>query len=72
MFYSYTILVGSRNGFERDFTIELTYIQGLVEDWFTCQTSLLVNIVKTKTNNPFKCMYDFSTESSCKFRTLIV
>ena len=38
MFYSYTPLVGSSNGFERDFTIELTYIQGLVEDWLTCQT----------------------------------
>ena len=72
MFYSYTILVGSRNGFERDFTIELTYIQGLVEDWLTCQTSLLVNIVNTMTNNPFKGMYEFAAESSCKFRTLIV
>jgi len=26
------VLVGSRNGFERDFTIELKYIEGLMED----------------------------------------
>jgi len=26
------VLVGSRNGFERDITIELKYIEGLMED----------------------------------------
>jgi len=31
--YSYClVLVGSRNGFERDFTIKLKYIEGLIED----------------------------------------
>ena len=31
--YSYClVLVGSRNGFERDFTIKLKQIEGLIED----------------------------------------
>jgi len=31
--YPYCLeLVGSRNGFRRDFTIELKYIEGLMED----------------------------------------
>ena len=42
------VLVGSRNGFERDFTIELNYIQGLMEDWLKCQTSPLVKYHQKK------------------------
>ena len=36
------VLVGSRNGFERDFTIELNEIEGLMEGWLKCQISPLV------------------------------
>ena len=36
------VLVGSRNGFEREFTIELKYIEGFMEDWLKCQISPLV------------------------------
>ena len=33
------LLVGSRNEFEGDFTIELKWIEGLIEDWLKCQIS---------------------------------
>ena len=36
------LLVGSKNGFECDFTIELKWIEGLMEDWLKCQISPLV------------------------------
>ena len=54
---SYThclVLVGSRYGFERDFTIELKSIEGIVEDRLICQISPLVKIVKTKKQNSIK------------------
>ena len=36
------VLVGSRNGFELDITIELNHNVGLMEDWLKCQISPLV------------------------------
>ena len=37
------VLVGSMNGFEHDFTIELKKIEGLMmKDWLKCQISPLV------------------------------
>ena len=42
-------LVGSRNGFERDFTIELKLIEGLMEDWLKCQISSLVKYRQNRT-----------------------
>ena len=42
------VLVGSKNGFERDFTIELKQFEGLMEDRLKCQISPSLNIVKTK------------------------
>ena len=36
------VLVGSRNGLERDITIKLKQIEGLMEDWLKCQISPLV------------------------------
>ena len=48
-FYPYClVLVGSKNGFERDFTIELKQFEGLMEDRLKCQISPSLNIVKTK------------------------
>ena len=41
-----SILVGSRNGFERDFTIE---IEGLMEDRHKCKIS---SLVKYRQKNP--------------------
>ena len=35
-------LVDSRNGFERDITIEIKLIEGLMEDWLNCHISLFV------------------------------
>ena len=43
------VLVGSRNGFERDFTIALKGIEGLMEDWLKCQISLLVKYRQNQT-----------------------
>ena len=42
-------MVGSNNGFERDFTIELKWIEGIIEDWLKCQIYRLVEYRK-KTN----------------------
>ena len=35
------VLVGFRNGFERNFTTELKQIEGLMEDWLKCHISPL-------------------------------
>jgi len=49
----YLVLVGSRIGFERDITIKLKSIEGLVKDCLKCQISALVkhpqNIIESKT-----------------------
>ena len=37
-----SILVGSRNRLEPDFTIKLNKIEGLMEDWLKCQISPLI------------------------------
>jgi len=47
-------MVGSMNGFERDFTIELKSSEGLMEDWLKYQISLSLNIVKTKPKHMMK------------------
>ena len=43
------VLDGSRNGFERDFTIELKSIEGLMKDWLKCQISPLVQYRQNQT-----------------------
>ena len=43
------VLVGSRNGFERIFTIKLKWIEGLMEDWLKCQISPLVKYRQNQT-----------------------
>ena len=42
------VLVDSRYGYERDFTIELKYGEGLIEDRLKCQISLLVKYLQNQ------------------------
>ena len=42
------VLVDSRYGFERDFTIELKSSEGLIEDRLKCQISLLVKYLQNQ------------------------
>ena len=42
------VLVGSRNRFERGFTIKLKQIEGLMKDWLKCQLSPLVKYRQNK------------------------
>ena len=52
------VLVGSRNGFERDFTIELKWNEGLMEDWLKCQ---IISLVKYR-QNPNTCYSIYSLQ----------
>ena len=44
------VMVGSRIGFERDFTIKLNLIEGLMEGWLKCQISPLVKYRQNQNN----------------------
>ena len=43
------VLVGSRKGFERDFTIKLNWVEGLMVDWLKCQISPLIEYSQNNT-----------------------
>jgi len=59
-----SILVGSRNRLEPDFTIKLNKIEGLMEDWLKCQISLLI---KYRQNQNQKIHY-YNTTDGTSFR----
>jgi len=61
------VLVGSRNGFERDFTIELNEIEGLMED---CKISSFVKYRQTQ-NQILVCLYFVLTGNIVFFRKLL-
>ena len=62
------VLVGSRNGFVRDFTINLNKIEGLMEDWLKCQISPLIKYRQNQYKQSPSYMQVQIKIAGCKFK----